>query len=103
NEIQRFFILKDLISEVAPRWPAKPRPAAGYLGPEGLELEALKEEVRQRTRTALESFGQQLWQNPNLQANCFLLAEGVAWMAAAESTLGRLAWLSRLDMRDENA
>ena len=103
NEIQRFFILKDLIAEVAPRWPAKPRPATGYLGPEGLELEALKEAVRQRTRTALESLGQQLWQNPNLQANCFLLAEAVAWLAAAESTLGRLAWLSRRDMADENA
>jgi len=103
NEIQRFSILKDLASEVAPRWQAQPRQAAGYLGPEALEEEALKDEVRERTRAALESFGQQLWQNPNMQANCFLLAEAVAWLAAAESTLGRLAWLSRLEMTDENA
>jgi alkylation response protein AidB-like acyl-CoA dehydrogenase/flavin-dependent dehydrogenase/electron transfer flavoprotein alpha subunit/ferredoxin-like protein FixX len=103
NEIQRFFILKDLASEVAPRWQAMPPAASGYLGPEGLELEALKDDVRKRTRAALETFGQQLWQNPNLQANCFLLAEAVAWLAAAESTLGRLAWLSRLEMADENA
>jgi electron transfer flavoprotein-quinone oxidoreductase len=102
NEVQRFLILKDLAAEVAPRWQPHLPGATGYLGPEALELETLKAEVRTRTRAALETFGQQLWQNPNLQANCFLLAEAVAWLAATESTLGRVAWLSRLEMAEEN-
>jgi electron transfer flavoprotein-quinone oxidoreductase len=103
NEIQRFFILKDLVSEVAPRWQSDLPRATGYLGPEALELEALKGDVRKQVRAAVETFGKQLWQNANLQANCFLLAEAVAWLAAAASTLGRLAWLSRREMADENA
>src|SRR5262249_19364314 len=37
---------------------------------------------------------------PNLQANCFLLSEAVAWVAAAGSTLGRLAFLERLPEGD---
>jgi hypothetical protein len=51
--------------------------------------------MRQRLQAALTLFGQGLWQNPNLQANCFLLAEAAAWIKAADSTLARLAWLSR--------
>jgi electron transfer flavoprotein-quinone oxidoreductase len=104
NEIQRFFILKDVASEVAPRWTkGQPAAAPGYLSREAVELDALKANVRQRAQAALDVFGQQLWQNPNLQANCFLLSEAVAWLAAADSTLGRLAWLSRQARPDENA
>jgi electron transfer flavoprotein-quinone oxidoreductase len=102
NEIQRFFILKDLATEVAPRWtqaPAPPPPA--YLGREALELETLKAALRQRVQSALETLGQELWQNPNLQANCFLLSEAVAWLKAADSTLGRLAWLSRQTLSED--
>jgi electron transfer flavoprotein-quinone oxidoreductase len=104
NEIQRFFILKDLAGEVAPRWAQAPAaPPSGWLGGEAVELDALQAGIRQRAEAALGVFGQQLWQDPNLQANCFLLAEAVAWLGAAESTLGRLAWLSRLNRPDENA
>jgi alkylation response protein AidB-like acyl-CoA dehydrogenase/electron transfer flavoprotein alpha subunit len=95
NEVQRFFILKDLAAEVAPRWsrsPAEPQ----HLGREALEMEALKVSARQRIEAALGLFGQGLWQNPNLQANCFLLSEVVAWLKAADSTLGRLAWQERV-------
>jgi electron transfer flavoprotein-quinone oxidoreductase len=104
NEIQRFFILKDVVSEVAPRWgkPAEPATPA-YISREAVELDALKGAVWQRVQAALEVFGQQLWQNPNLQANCFLLSEAVAWVQAAESSLGRLAWLSRESRPDEDA
>jgi electron transfer flavoprotein-quinone oxidoreductase len=104
NEIQRFFILKDVVSEVAPRWaqPAQ-TPTSVYVSREAIELDALKGAVRQRVQAALEVFGQQLWQNPNLQANCFLLSEAIAWVQAAESTLGRLAWLSRESRPDENS
>jgi len=104
NEIQRFFILKDLASEVAPRWSRKSVACLpDFLGREALEMEALKGDVRQRISAALETFGQELWQNPNLQANCFLLAESAAWLKAADSTLGRLAWLERQAQADESA
>jgi electron transfer flavoprotein-quinone oxidoreductase len=104
NEIQRFFILKDLAAEVAPRWrraapPAPPK----HVGREALELENLKASTRQRIDAALGVFGQQLWQNPSLQANCFLLAETAAWLKAADSTLGRLAWLSRVAQAEDDA
>src|SRR5207302_2229217 len=104
NEIQRFFILKDLASEVAPRWTqGGTLSLPNYLGREALQLEALKGQLRQRVNAALEVFGQEIWQNPNLQANCFLLAEAAAWLKAADSTLGRLAWLERQAHADENA
>jgi alkylation response protein AidB-like acyl-CoA dehydrogenase/flavin-dependent dehydrogenase/electron transfer flavoprotein alpha subunit/electron transfer flavoprotein alpha/beta subunit/ferredoxin-like protein FixX len=97
NEIQRFFILKDLATEVAPRWKQSPAEPPHHLSREALEHEALRGGLRQRVEAALAYFGQSLWQNPNLQANCFLLAEAAAWLKAADSTLGRLAWLSRFD------
>jgi alkylation response protein AidB-like acyl-CoA dehydrogenase/electron transfer flavoprotein alpha subunit len=104
NEVQRFTILKDLATEVGPRWRQAPEHLApNHLSREVLELEALKTGVRQRIDAALELFGQELWQNPNLQANCFLLAEAVAWLAAAESTLGRLTWLIRQNPVDETS
>ncbi|HMC87995.1 MAG TPA: acyl-CoA dehydrogenase family protein, partial [Gemmataceae bacterium] len=103
NEVQRFFILKDLAGEVAARWSrTAPATSAGYVGLEALELQSLKGEFHQRLTSALDVFGQQLWQNPNLQANCFLLAEAAAWLKAADSTLGRLAWLER-QLADEDA
>src|SRR5947208_2562784 len=93
NEIQRFFILKDLVGEVAPRWATSIGPPSAHLGREALELEALKLRFRQRLESAMELFGQELWQNPNLQANCFLLSEAAAWLKGADSTLARIAWL----------
>jgi electron transfer flavoprotein alpha subunit len=104
NEIQRFLILKDLATEFAVGHVSNvPSQLPNYLGPEALELEALKAEVRQRITAALEAFGQELWQNPNLQANCFLLAEAAAWLKAADSTLGRLSWIERHIHADDNA
>src|SRR5437868_14688732 len=61
NEIQRFSILKDLAAEVAPRWSGESAlPQPGCLSPETLELQALQADVRQRTRAALDFFGQDL-------------------------------------------
>src|SRR5262249_17848191 len=48
NEVQRFFILKDLATELAPRWSGAGAKLPEYLGREALELEALKAEFRQR-------------------------------------------------------
>jgi hypothetical protein len=36
-----------------------------------------------------------------VQASCFALAEAAAWLKAADSTLGRMAWLSRLCEAEE--
>jgi alkylation response protein AidB-like acyl-CoA dehydrogenase/flavin-dependent dehydrogenase/ferredoxin-like protein FixX len=94
NEIQRFFILRDLVNEVAPRWAEAAKAAVAGSGLVG-ELEALKEGLKQRTQAALAVFGPQLALNPNLQPSGFLLAETVAWVKAADSVLGRLAWLAR--------
>ncbi len=98
NEIQRFSILKALAGDVAPRWAKAPPAAPAHGGQEALELEMLKGQARQRIQAALDVFGQGLWQNPNLQANCFLLAEVAAWIKAADSTLFRLGWLSRQEL-----
>jgi electron transfer flavoprotein-quinone oxidoreductase len=97
NEIQRFFILRDLASEVAPRWSENKAPPV-HSGREALELEATKAALRSRVRAAVELFGQNIWQDPDLQANCFLLAEAAAWYKAADSTLGRLSWLTRREL-----
>src|SRR5207245_6575031 len=101
NEIQRFFILKDLVGEVVPRWATSIGSPSAHLGREALELEALKLRFRQRLENALELFGQELWQNPNLQANCFLLSEAAAWLKGAESTLHSAAWIDLGETRDD--
>ncbi len=92
NEIQRFLILRDLVGDLVARWQGVAPTAT--LTPGEQALETLKAEVRQRVEAALALFGQQLWQNPNLQASCFLLSEAVAWVAAQDATLARVTWLS---------
>jgi alkylation response protein AidB-like acyl-CoA dehydrogenase/flavin-dependent dehydrogenase/ferredoxin-like protein FixX len=85
NEIQRFLILRELTDLQTSR------AAAGR----SVASEATKARLLELIGEAVQVFGQQLWQNPNLQANCFLLAEAAAWLAATESTHGRLTWLYR--------
>jgi alkylation response protein AidB-like acyl-CoA dehydrogenase/flavin-dependent dehydrogenase/ferredoxin-like protein FixX len=95
NEIQRFLILREL-AELAAGSSFVVSPSPRQTTNEDVRvLDELKARLRALTREAVEHFGQQLWQNPNLQANCFLLPEAAAWIAAAESTLGRLTWLRR--------
>jgi alkylation response protein AidB-like acyl-CoA dehydrogenase/electron transfer flavoprotein alpha subunit len=103
NEIQRSLILKELGSEVAPRCERSSGAAPQHVGKEALELETLKDGMRQRLLAARQVLGSSLWQNPNLQVNCFLLAEAATWLKAADSVLGRLAWLSRRALPDDNA
>src|SRR5262249_28421330 len=96
NEIQRFFILRDVGNELAARWPALESAPGDSPGAKYHELEQAKAELRQRVQAAVAVFGAQLSGNPNLQANCFLLSEAVAWLCAAGSTLGRVTFLERL-------
>ena len=102
NEIQRSLILKDLGAELAPRW-AKSTVAPQHVGREAVELERVKNDLKQRVRGVLDVFGSGLWQNPGLQANCFALAECAAWVKAADSTLARMAWLERAALEGEHA
>jgi hypothetical protein len=95
SEIQRFLILRDLANEVAPRWAKSPPRAPQHLAREALELESLKGTFRRLFDAALALFGPALWQNPNLQATVFALPEAAAWLKAAASVLGRMAWLYR--------
>jgi electron transfer flavoprotein-quinone oxidoreductase len=97
NEIQRFLILKE-IAELAANWSTphpQPLSPAGRGEKEAVAIDVLKARFRELTQEILQYLGSQLWQNPNLQANCFALPEAAAWLAAAESTLGRLTWLSQ--------
>jgi electron transfer flavoprotein-quinone oxidoreductase len=101
NEVLRYQILRILASEVAPRWARTEMPALRHVARPALELEATRANLRQRLGAALEAFGPGLWQDPDLQANCYLLAEATAWYKAADSTLGRLAWLARRDLAED--
>src|SRR5262249_36520964 len=66
NEVQRFLILRDLVAEIAPRWRKGQAPTLPeYMSPEALELEAFKADLRHRVVSAVDVFGQELWQNPN--------------------------------------
>ncbi len=104
---ERCVILRALAGEVLPRWLAGgAETGARHLGRDVLELEALKAEVRSRLRAAWQVFGAALGRNSDVQASCFALAEATAWLKAADATLGRMAWLSRLcqaEDRDEPA
>jgi flavin-dependent dehydrogenase len=99
---ERCVILQALAGEVMPRWlrggiDSRVR----HLGREVLELEALKGDVRRRLMAAWEVFGEALGRNANVQASCFALAEATAWLKAADSVLGRMAWTSRLQQAED--
>jgi electron transfer flavoprotein-quinone oxidoreductase len=99
---ERCVILQALAGEVAPRWlRGGLATGARHLGRDVLELEALKADFRRRLLAAWQVFGEALGRNADVQASCFALAEAVAWLKAADSTLGRMAWQSRLRQAEE--
>ncbi|MGH7170535.1 MAG: hypothetical protein ACRELG_09690, partial [Gemmataceae bacterium] len=99
---QRCIILRALAEEVLPRWLRQGVEArVRHLERDVLELEALKADFRQRLTAVWQVFGEALGRNADVQASCFALAEAAAWLQAADSTLGRMAWLSRLSQAEE--
>jgi|GEM_PF-4285810 len=94
---ERCLILRVLAEVVVPRWlRGGIDTRARHLERNVLELEALKAEFRRRLLAGWQVFGEALGRNADVQASCFALAETAAWLKAADSTLGRMAWLSRL-------
>jgi flavin-dependent dehydrogenase len=87
-------VLEELVERVGPAWLGRMAPAPRHLGWEALELEAVKGDFLAGLDRALAVFGRALWQDPDLQAASLLLAEAAGWVAGADSTLGRVAWLS---------
>jgi hypothetical protein len=102
---ERCIILQMLADEVVPRWQhGGVETRVRHLGRDVLELEAIKADFRQRLMAAWQFLGEALGRNADVQASCFALAEAAAWLKAADSTLGRMAWLTRLceaEDRDE--
>ena len=100
---ERCALLRMLADDVLPRCRHDDRLTnVRHLAPEVLELEALKADWLRRLLAAGAVFGAALGQNPDVQASCFALAEAAAWIKAADSTLGRLAWLVRRGESDES-
>ncbi len=94
---ERCVILRALTEIVIPRWLNDGMDTrARHLERDALELEALKTDFRRRLTTGWQVFDKALGRNAEVQASCFALAEAIAWLKAADSTLGRMGWLSRL-------
>ncbi len=94
---ERCVILRNLVESVIPRWlGGEIDTRARHLERDAVELEALKADFRRRLTNGWQAFGNALGRNADVQASCFALAEAAAWLKAADSTLGRMAWLSRL-------
>ncbi len=94
---ERCAILQALTRDVVPRWVrVGSTPKLRNLERDVLELEALKADFRKRLTAAWQLFGEALGRNADVQASCFALAEAAAWLKAADSALGRIAWISRL-------
>jgi len=94
---ERCVILRALAEVVMPRWLSGGIDTrARHLERDALELEALKADFRRLLTAGWQVFGEALGRNADVQASCFALAEAAAWLKAADSALGRMAWLSRL-------
>ncbi len=94
---ERGVILEALAEVVMPRLrQGSTKPRARHLERDVLELEALKADFCRRLTAVWQVFGAALGRNADVQASCFALAESAAWLKAADSVLGRMAWLSRL-------
>jgi electron transfer flavoprotein-quinone oxidoreductase len=67
-----------------------------HVGPEALELEAVKTEVRRQVETVLGLLAGARRLEPGLRLLGLAMAGAVSWLWAADCTLGRLAWIGRV-------
>ena len=94
NEVQRFLILKDLISQ-AEDWPLLPeripeRPEDNA----AMTLGHWKNRLRQRVLAARERLGDAAWSDAMLQPALFPLAEMAGEVLRLECVIYRLEWLT---------
>jgi electron transfer flavoprotein-quinone oxidoreductase len=92
---ERAALAGELLASVAPRCRGNPPLVPRHVGPEAIALEALKAEVRQRLEETAALLGAFWTGSAAVQAVGLPLAGAAAWLKAADSTLGRLAWLAR--------
>ncbi len=92
---ERAALARELLAALAPRCQGSPPLVPRHVGPEAIALEALKAETGQRLAAAAALLGAFWDGSAAVQAVALPLAEAAAWLKAADSTLGRLAWLAR--------
>jgi hypothetical protein len=93
---ERTGVLGQLRELMTARRPESPRPSTlRHVGPEALELEAVKAEVRRQVETVVGLLRDGREGEPGLRLLGLALAGAVAWLWAADCTLGRLAWVGR--------
>jgi electron transfer flavoprotein-quinone oxidoreductase len=94
-------VVGELLTWVAPRCQADGTPLVPrHVGPEVIALEALKADLRQRLISAAALLGKAWAGSADVQAVALPLALAAAWVQAADSTLGRLAWLGRAHLAE---
>jgi hypothetical protein len=71
-----------------------------HIGPEALALEAVKTEVRRQAQAVLAMLDGPQGREPGVRLLGLALAGSVAWLWAADSVLGRLAWIARARMAE---
>ena len=95
NEVQRFFILKDLVNEVAPRSkdstasPGSDGAIGGVFGEYVEHFETCRSALLERLEQTVSRFGRDSWLNPNLQPTLFNLSESAAWLLVLACSLRR--------------
>jgi flavin-dependent dehydrogenase len=94
-------VVAELLAWVAPRCQAYGQPLVPrHVGPEVIALEALKADFRQRLISTNALLGKAWAASADVQAVALPLAWAAAWVHAADSTLGRLAWLGRAHLAE---
>ena len=95
NEVQRFLMLKDLAGDLLSKWTDTTFVGESHpkLTAQAQVLKTTKALLKKRIGEVLQTFGQQMWQNPGFQAAFFKLADIAGFIKVMEATLGRTQWL----------
>jgi electron transfer flavoprotein-quinone oxidoreductase len=94
-------VVGELLASVAPRCLADGPPVVPrHVGPEVIALEALKGDFRRQLARAAALLAKSWAGSPEVQAAALPLGGAAACLLAADSTLGRLAWLARTHLAE---